>query len=386
MIMKILSVIGTRPEAIKMAPLLSSMMLDSEIKLTICSTGQHRHMLDQVLSLFKISPDIDLNIMLPGQDLFDVTSAVLLGLRRVLLDHSPDLVLVHGDTSTAMTAAMASFYMGVPVGHVEAGLRTNNLRAPFPEEFNRQVISRIAQLHFCPTMLSRKNLINEGVVDDLIHITGNTGIDSLMWVLNAIKNDPNRHKLLSSQLNSLLKFNISDKKIVLITGHRRENFGDGFASICSALKTLALKFPEIYFIYPVHLNPNVRVVVHEVLGGIENIALIPPLEYELFVFLMSHAKIIITDSGGIQEEAPSLGIPVLVTRDVTERPEAIEAGVARLVGSNEVEIIKNVSNLLAQNLMDDGLKGLINPYGDGLASPRILKIIKEFPVNGLGVA
>ena len=339
---KIMLVFGTRPEAIKMAPLVKEFQKHPETFQTIvCVTGQHRQMLDQVLQLFEITPDYDLNIMKQGQDLYDVTARVLTGMRDVLKEAQPDVVLVHGDTTTSTAAALAAFYQQIPVGHVEAGLRTHNIYSPWPEEMNRQITGRIATYHFAPTPLSRQNLLTEAVADEKITVTGNTVIDALYWVVNKIKND----NTLNTELSEVLKQAgydttrlTSGKKLVLITGHRRENFGDGFINMCTAIKDLTQKYPEVDFVYPMHLNPNVRKPIHEVFGedlsNLGNMFFIEPLEYLSFVFLMEKATIVLTDSGGIQEEAPGLGKPVLVMRDTTERPEALSAGTVKLVGTD----------------------------------------------------
>ncbi len=358
-----------------MAPVVHALKAISAFQTTVCVTAQHRQMLDQVLNIFEIEPDIDLNLMLPGQDLFDVTSAVLVGMREVLKEHSPDVVLVHGDTTTAYATATAAFYAGIPVGHVEAGLRTHNLLSPFPEEFNRQIISKIATWHFAPTDSSRQNLLAENVPKEKIIVTGNTVIDALFWVLKRIDANPARRNQIVDLLNQRLSFTWNTARFVLITGHRRENFGDGFLSICEAIHQLALAHPNVHFVYPVHLNPNVQKPVYELLSGYANIHLIEPLEYEPFVFLLKHAYFLLTDSGGIQEEAPSLGKPVLVMREVTERPEAVKAGTVQLVGANAANIVEKVSTLLANE--DEYLKmsRAHNPYGDGTASEKIAKAL-----------
>lgn len=374
-------VFGTRPEAIKMAPLVKRFQKHPDkFNTIVCVTGQHRQMLDQVLKIFEIRPDYDLNIMKQGQDLYDVTARVLTGMRDVLKEARPDVVLVHGDTTTSTAAALASFYQQIPVGHVEAGLRTHNIYSPWPEEMNRQIIGRIAVYNFAPTSLSRQNLINEGVSNKKITITGNTVIDALYWVVDKIKNTPS----LGIELETTLKKSGYDvdrlcngKKLVLITGHRRENFGDGFISICKSIKTLAEKYPDVDFCYPMHLNPNVRKPIHEVFGSnIEefgNLFFIEPLEYLSFVYLMEKSNIVLTDSGGIQEEAPGLGKPVLVMRDTTERPEALDAGTVKLVGTNYDMIVNEVSTLLDDSARYDTMSKAINPYGDGKACERIIK-------------
>lgn len=377
-------VFGTRPEAIKMAPLVKEFQKNPEFFQTIvCVTGQHRQMLDQVLELFEITPDYDLDIMKAGQDLYDVTSRVLVGMRDVLKEAQPDVVLVHGDTTTSTAAALAAFYQQIPVGHVEAGLRTHNIYSPWPEEMNRQLTGRIATYHFAPTPLSRENLLREGVVEDKITVTGNTVIDALYWVVNKVKSDSN----LSTQLQDALKnagYDVarlqSGRRLVLITGHRRENFGDGFINMCTAIRDLTQKYPEVDFVYPMHLNPNVRRPIHEVFGedlnNLGNMFFIEPLEYLSFVYLMEKATIVLTDSGGIQEEAPGLGKPVLVMRDTTERPEALDAGTVKLVGTDYDKIMSEVSLLLDDASAYEKMSRAVNPYGDGLACGRILEILK----------
>ena len=377
---KIMLVFGTRPEAIKMAPLVKEFQKrPNEFQTIVCVTGQHREMLDQVLHIFEITPDYDLNIMKQGQDLYDVTARVLLGMRDVLKEARPDVVLVHGDTTTSTAAALAAFYQQIPVGHVEAGLRTHNIYSPWPEEMNRQLTGRLATYHFAPTPLSRQNLLSEGVQESHITVTGNTVIDALYMVVDKIKRD----KALDAELEKLLKQSGYDvnrlsagKKLVLITGHRRENFGDGFISMCRAIKTLTEKYPEVDFVYPMHLNPNVRKPIHEVFGedlsGLGNMFFIEPLEYLSFVYLMEKSTIVLTDSGGIQEEAPGLGKPVLVMRDTTERPEALEAGTVKLVGTDYDKIIKEVSALIEDREYYDRMSKAVNPYGDGKACARIV--------------
>lgn len=378
---KVMLVFGTRPEAIKMAPLVKKFQeYPNDFETIVCVTGQHREMLDQVLNIFDIKPDYDLNIMKQGQDLYDVTARVLTGMRDVLKESQPDVVLVHGDTTTSTAAALASFYQQIPVGHVEAGLRTHNIYSPWPEEMNRQITGRIATYHFAPTPLSKQNLLTEAVKETNIHVTGNTVIDALYWVVDKIKND----KALDSELNALLvnagydvnRLANNGKKLVLITGHRRENFGDGFINMCSAIKTLTEKYPEVDFVYPMHLNPNVRKPIHEVFGedlsDLSNMFFIEPLEYLSFVYLMEKSTIVLTDSGGIQEEAPGLGKPVLVMRDTTERPEALEAGTVKLVGTNYDKIVNEVSALLDDENYYNEMSKAVNPYGDGLACERIL--------------
>lgn len=381
---KIMLVFGTRPEAIKMAPLVKKFQeYPEQFETIVCVTGQHREMLDQVLTIFEIKPDYDLNIMKQGQDLYDVTARVLTGMRDVLKEAQPDVVLVHGDTTTSTAAALASFYQQIPVGHVEAGLRTHNIYSPWPEEMNRQITGRIATYHFAPTPLSKQNLLAEAVKESDISVTGNTVIDALYMVVDKIKND----NALDSELNALLVkagYDVNrlagGKKLVLITGHRRENFGDGFINMCSAIKTLTEKYPEVDFVYPMHLNPNVRKPIHEVFGedlsGLSNMFFIEPLEYLSFVYLMEKSTIVLTDSGGIQEEAPGLGKPVLVMRDTTERPEALEAGTVKLVGTNYDKIVNEVSALLDNEDYYNEMSRAVNPYGDGLACERIVNALK----------
>lgn len=383
---KIMLVFGTRPEAIKMAPLVKEFQKHPETFQTIvCVTGQHREMLDQVLHLFDIKPDYDLNIMKQGQDLYDVTSRVLLGIRDVLKEANPDLVLVHGDTTTSTASALAAFYQQIPVGHVEAGLRTHDIYSPWPEEMNRLITGRIATYHFSPTALSKQNLLDEGISEESIIVTGNTVIDALYMVVDKIKSD----KQLGKELETLLRESGYDvnrlngtRKLVLITGHRRENFGEGFISMCRAIKALTEKYPNADFVYPMHLNPNVRKPIHEVFGedlsDLDNMFFIEPLEYLSFVYLMEKSTIVLTDSGGIQEEAPGLGKPVLVMRDTTERPEALEAGTVKLVGTDYDKIVNEVSALLDDREYYDKMSKAVNPYGDGLACGRIVKLMKEF--------
>jgi len=366
-------VFGTRPEAIKMAPLYHALRKRSDIFETqVCVTAQHRQMLDQVLRVFDIKADIDLDLMKAGQDLFDVTSSVLLGMRKVLRSERPDILLVHGDTTTTLASAIAGFYAGISIGHIEAGLRTHDIHEPFPEEFNRQVSSKVAKWHFAPTVLSRQNLLNEGVPETQIFVTGNTVIDALYWALDRIESDVFRQSSISKFLGERLPFSWRQDRFVLITGHRRENFGDGFMQICEALKELALHYPEIHFVYPVHLNPNVREPVSSMLIGLANVHLIEPLDYEPFIYLLKHCYLVLTDSGGIQEEAPSLGKPVLVMREVTERPEAIDAGTVQLVGANRERIVANVSELIENGDSYKKMSHAHNPYGDGKACGRII--------------
>lgn len=380
---KIMLVFGTRPEAIKMAPLVKEFQKHPDkFQTIVCVTGQHRQMLDQVLGLFEIKPDYDLNIMKQGQDLYDVTARVLTGMRDVLKESQPDVVLVHGDTTTSTAAALAAFYQQIPVGHVEAGLRTHNIYSPWPEEMNRQITGRIAEYDFAPTPLSRANLFAEGVDEKKITVTGNTVIDALYWVVDKIKNTPSLNEELADELQKA-GYDTSrlsgGKKLVLITGHRRENFGDGFISMCQAIKTLTEKYPTVDFVYPMHLNPNVRKPIHEVFGEnlevLGNVFFIEPLEYLSFVFLMEKSNIVLTDSGGIQEEAPGLGKPVLVMRDTTERPEALEAGTVKLVGTDYDMIVSEVSALLDDPAHYDAMSKAVNPYGDGKACKRIVENI-----------
>lgn len=373
---KILLIFGTRPEAIKMAPLVKEFEKHSNIISKVCVTAQHREMLDQVLEMFDIKSDYDLNIMKPGQDLFDVTSNVLLGLKDVLNDFSPDVVLVHGDTTTTSSASLASFYNKIKVGHVEAGLRTGDMYSPWPEEANRQITGVLANYHFAPTTTSANNLLKENKNPKDIVVTGNTVIDALFLALDKIeKNDELKSKIIES-INSQYELK-DDKKIILVTGHRRENFGEGFINICEALKTIALNNPDIDIVYPVHLNPNVQKPVHEILSDTSNVYLINPLQYEEFIFLMNKSYFIITDSGGVQEEAPSLGKPVLVMRDTTERPEALEAGTVKLVGTSKETIIKEAQKLLDDENEYNTMSKAHNPYGDGKACERIVNFIKE---------
>ena len=380
----VMLVFGTRPEAIKMAPLVKEFQKHPDtFKTVVCVTGQHRQMLDQVLQLFEITPDYDLNIMKQGQDLYDVTARVLVGMRDILKEVQPSVVLVHGDTTTSTAAALAAFYQQIPVGHVEAGLRTHNIYSPWPEEMNRQITGRIATYNFAPTPLSKANLQREAVTEDSITVTGNTVIDALYWVVNKIKED----KALNEDLQQLLLqagYDVNrladGKKLVLITGHRRENFGDGFINMCTAIRDLTRKYPDVDFVYPMHLNPNVRKPIHEVFGedlsNLGNMFFIEPLEYLSFVYLMEKSTIVLTDSGGIQEEAPGLGKPVLVMRDTTERPEALEAGTVKLVGTNYNKIVDEVSQLLDNQEHYDAMSRAVNPYGDGLACGRIVEKLK----------
>jgi UDP-N-acetylglucosamine 2-epimerase (non-hydrolysing) len=380
---KIMLVFGTRPEAIKMAPLVKKFQEQPEqFKTIVCVTGQHREMLDQVLDLFEITPDYDLNIMKQGQDLYDVTARVLTGMRDVLKEAKPDVVLVHGDTTTSTASALAAFYQQIPVGHVEAGLRTHNIYSPWPEEMNRLITGRISTYHFSPTPLSKQNLLEENVKEETITVTGNTVIDALYMVVDKIKNDTK----LNAELSALLLesgYDVGrlkeDKKLVLITGHRRENFGDGFIHMCTAIKDLTEKYPDVDFVYPMHLNPNVRKAIHEVFGedlsNLGNMFFIEPLEYLSFVYLMEKSTIVLTDSGGIQEEAPGLGKPVLVMRDTTERPEALDAGTVKLVGTSYEKIMNEVSILLDDQSYYEKMSKAVNPYGDGKACGRIISFL-----------
>lgn len=385
---KVMLVFGTRPEAIKMAPLVKKFQEDSEFQTIICVTAQHREMLDQVLNIFDIKPDYDLNIMKQGQDLYDITSRVLLGLRDIFKEANPDFVFVHGDTTTSTAAALAAFYQQIPVVHVEAGLRTNNIYSPWPEEMNRRMTGRIATYHLAPTELSRQNLLKENVDNHNIITTGNTVIDALFMVVDKIKND----EILAETIKNNIKENGYDiecqKKIVLITGHRRENFGEGFKNICCAIRDLSIKYPDVDFVYPMHLNPNVRKPISDIFGidvknkkhdnhFSPNTFFIEPLDYLNFIFLMEKANIVLTDSGGIQEEAPSLGKPVLVMRNNTERPEALDAGTVKLVGTDYDKIVSEVSELLDNECYYNEMSLAVNPYGDGLACERIIDFMKK---------
>ena len=380
----IMLVFGTRPEAIKMCPLVKEFQkYPNDFRTIVCVTGQHREMLDQVLQIFDVTPDYDLNIMKQGQDLYDVTSRVLLGMRDVLKQEQPDVVFVHGDTTTSTAAAIAAFYQQIPVAHVEAGLRTHNIYSPWPEEMNRQITSRIAAYNYAPTPLSRQNLLQENVSNDTIIVTGNSVIDALYMVVDKIKNDQQLGKQLAQNI-CIAGYDVnrlnSEKKMVLITGHRRENFGDGFINMCTAIKDLTKKYPDVDFIYPMHLNPNVRKPIHEVFGedlnDLGNMFFIEPLEYLNFVYLMEKCTIVLTDSGGIQEEAPGLGKPVLVMRDTTERPEAVDAGTVKLVGTNYQKIVDNVSQLLDNLEYYNTMSKAVNPYGDGKACERIVNQLR----------
>ena len=380
----VMLVFGTRPEAIKMCPLVKEFQkYPNDFRTIVCVTGQHREMLDQVLQIFEVTPDYDLNIMKQGQDLYDVTSRVLLGLRDVLKQEQPDIVFVHGDTTTSTAAAIAAFYQQIPVAHVEAGLRTHNIYSPWPEEMNRQITSRIAAYNYAPTPLSRQNLLQENVANETITVTGNTVIDALYMVVNKIKQDQQLGEQLAQNILTA-GYDVNrlshDKKMVLITGHRRENFGDGFIKMCTAIKDLTQKYPDVDFIYPMHLNPNVRKPIHEVFGeelnDLGNMFFIEPLEYLNFVYLMEKCTIVLTDSGGIQEEAPGLGKPVLVMRDTTERPEAVDAGTVKLVGTNYQKIVDNVSQLLDDLEYYNTMSKAVNPYGDGKACERIVNQLR----------
>ena len=374
---KILIVFGTRPEAIKMAPLVKEFTKNTQdFKMKVCVTAQHREMLDQVLELFNIQPDYDLNVMKAGQDLYDITSKVLLGMREVLSEFRPDIVLVHGDTTTTIATALAAFYQRIAVGHIEAGLRTGNIYSPWPEEANRLLTTQISKYHFAPTQKNKENLLREHILEDKIIITGNTVIDTLLLVVDRLRSD----KKLEEEVVTFIRskgYKVSDRKMVLVTGHRRENFGEGFLNICSALKELAKQYEDVDFVYPVHLNPNVQKPVNEILHDINNVYLIEPLDYMPFVYLLNHSYMVLTDSGGIQEEAPSLGKPVLVMRDTTERPEAVEAGTVLLVGTDKETIKMNVSRLLDNETYYKKMSYAHNPYGDGNASAKIVKFLKE---------
>jgi len=373
---KVMLVFGTRPEAIKMARLVHRLKSQpNAFDVTVCVTAQHREMLDQVLRMFGIRPEIDLDLMRPGQELSDITANVLQRMKMVLADKKPDLLLVHGDTTTTLAAAMAGFYADVQVGHVEAGLRTYDMQAPFPEEFNRQVTSKIAKWHFAPTEQSRRNLILEGVHDRSIVVTGNTVIDALHWTLARIQNDSSRADRLDALISQFLSFDWKQDRFVLITGHRRENFGVGIRQICEALTELANQFGDLQFVYPLHMNPNIREPVGNLLKDVPNIHLIEPLDYEPFIYLLKHSHIVLTDSGGIQEEAPSLGKPVLVMRDVTERPEAVALGTVGLVGTNRRKIVNGVSKLIKDEAKYKKMSRSQNPYGDGNACDRIAQTL-----------
>jgi len=375
---KVLLVFGTRPEAIKMAPLVKAFQADNHFETRVCVTAQHREMLDQVLNMFEIKPEYDLNLMKPGQDLYDITSNVLLGMKDVLSDFNPDVVLVHGDTTTTSATSLAAFYQKIKVGHVEAGLRTHDIYSPWPEEANRQITGVLASYHFAPTTTSRDNLLRENKDVRNILVTGNTVIDALFLALDKIENNQELKNEIIKNINTQYKLD-DTKKLILVTGHRRENFGQGFINICEALKTLALNNKDIDIVYPVHLNPNIQKPVKEILSDVGNIHLIEPLQYETFLYLMSQSYFIITDSGGVQEEAPSLGKPVLVMRDTTERPEALEAGTVKLVGTDTQKIIKEAQTLLDDKIEYEKMSKAHNPYGDGKACTRIV----EFIVKGI---
>ena len=376
MTVKTLCVFGTRPEAIKMAPLALSLKADSRFEAKVCVTGQHRQMLDQVLELFELNPDFDLNIMKPGQDLTDVTSAILQGMKQVFSDFKPDVVLVHGDTATTFATTVAAYYHQIPVAHVEAGLRTGNIYSPWPEEGNRKLTGALATVHFAPTETSRQNLLREGITSG-IEVTGNTVIDALLQVVAKLDKDAE----LQQRFQEQFAFLRSDSRLVLVTGHRRESFGGGFERICQALADTAKAFPDVEVVYPVHLNPNVREPVNRLLAGIDNVHLIEPLDYLPFVYLMNRSYLILTDSGGIQEEAPSLGKPVLVMRDTTERPEAVEAGTVKLVGTEIAALTSNLKKLLTDAEAYSEMSFAHNPYGDGLACTRILEILSQLKKN-----
>lgn len=377
-VIKVFLAFGTRPEAIKMAPLVKVLQADDNFSVVVAVTAQHREMLDQVLNLFEIVPDYDLNLMKAGQDLYDITSGVLLGLRDILAEAKPDVVLVHGDTATTFAATLAAFYARIPVGHVEAGLRTHDLYSPWPEEANRQLTGRLAKWHFAPTERNRQDLLAEQVKDESIVVTGNTVIDALHWVIDKIANDAALQSSIKEQLaRAGLTADLSSQKLVLITGHRRENFGQGFENICQALRELATRHPDVNFVYPVHLNPNVQKPVKTLLTGLDNVHLIAPLGYEPFVHLMQQSYLVLTDSGGVQEEAPGLGKPVLVMRDTTERPEAVDAGTVKLVGTSVERIVSEVSNLLSNNTTYTEMSRAHNPYGDGKACLRIAEYLCE---------
>jgi len=363
---KLFFIFGTRPEAIKMAPLIKEFQKHDEFDVKVCVTAQHRQMLDQVLALFDIKPDFDLNLMKPNQDLYDITSNVLLGLRDIYKSYLPDMVFVHGDTTTTFGASLASFYQKIPVAHIEAGLRTYDIYSPFPEEINRQLTSKIASFHFAPTKVAKDNLLKEGIDESKIIVTGNTVIDALLEVVKKLEN----------KKIDIDGYAVGSRKFILVTGHRRENFGEGFLNICQALKDVALANPDIDIVYPVHLNPNVQKPVYEILDSVQNIYLIKPLDYEPFVYLMSKSFFIVTDSGGVQEEAPSLGKPVLVMRDTTERPEAVRAGTVKLVGTNKELIVSEMTNLLNDNEIYKTMSEAHNPYGDGKACMKIVDVIR----------
>ncbi|MHA7601870.1 non-hydrolyzing UDP-N-acetylglucosamine 2-epimerase [Alicycliphilus sp. T452] len=379
--MKVMVVFGTRPEAIKMAPLVKALQQAAPaIRTVVCVTAQHREMLDQVLRLFDIQPEYDLNVMRPGQDLFDVTANILTGLKPVLTAERPDLVLVHGDTSTTLAAGLAAYYVRASVGHVEAGLRTGNKWAPFPEEMNRRITGVVADIHFAPTAAAKANLVRECVPEENIHVTGNTVIDALLAVVGKLRADAALRRRLDVEF-SFLK---PDRRLILVTGHRRENFGEGFQNICHALADIASAHPDVDVLYPVHLNPNVRQPVRDILAArqLDNVHLIDPVDYLPFVYLMDRSYLIITDSGGVQEEAPSLGKPVLVMRDTTERPEAVQAGTVRLVGTDRQKLASEAARLLADTVAYAAMAQAHNPYGDGLAVQRIVKTLLDTKKEG----
>jgi UDP-N-acetylglucosamine 2-epimerase (non-hydrolysing) len=371
---KILFVFGTRPEAIKMCPLLLKLRQSKQFEVKLCVTAQHRQMLDQVLDIFNIIPDFDLNIMKASQDLYDITSNILLGMKEVFSVFKPDLVLVHGDTSTTFTASLAAFYQKIAVGHVEAGLRTGNIYSPWPEEINRQLVGRISKYHFAPTEIARQNLLAENILDSNIIVTGNTVIDALLMVISRIDNDPGLQEQIICNIKNM-GYEINHRKIILVTGHRRENFGVGFENICNALKRIAAENHDVDIIYPVHLNPNVRQPVSHILSDLKNVFIVEPLEYLSFVYLMNHSYLVLTDSGGIQEEAPSLGKPVLVMRNTSERPEAITAGTVKLVGTDTQKIMDETQNLLDHPSEYEQMARALNPYGDGKACDRIIEFL-----------
>ena len=373
---KVMFAFGTRPEAIKMAPLIKTFQADKDFVTKVCVTAQHRQMLDQVLNIFDINPDYDLNIMKPGQDLFDVTVNVLSGMKRVLSDFNPDIVLIHGDTTTTSACSLAAFYNKIKIGHIEAGLRTGNIYSPWPEEANRKITGVLADYHFAPTTSSENNLLKENINKKNILVTGNTVIDALYLMIEKIENDPRLKSRILELISSQYKL-FDDKKIILVTGHRRENFGHGFRNICNALKTIADNNPDFDIVYPVHFNPNVQKPVREILSNAKNIHLIEPLSYECFIYMMSKSFFIITDSGGIQEEAPSLGKPVLVMRDSSERPEAIKAGTVKLVGTDYAKIIEESQKLIDDENEYNKMSKAYNPYGDGKASLKVLNFIKN---------
>ena len=374
---KIMVVFGTRPEAIKMAPLIHLLKKDKRFNLSVCVTAQHREMLDQVMKTFNIKPNIDLNIMTPNQDLSDITSSILLKLRPIFKKLSPDIILIHGDTSTTLATALACFYNQIKVGHVEAGLRTHDLKSPYPEEFNRQIVTKISNLHFAPTKLNQLNLIKEGSEKSSIYVTGNTVIDSLDWILEKINKNKNLHKYLINKINNLLNFDWQSRKYILITCHRRENFGKGIQNVCYAIDKLAEKYDDINFVFPVHLNPKILKNVNKKLIKKKNIHLIKPQRYEIFVYLLKFSYLVLTDSGGLQEEAPHLGKPVLVMRESTERPEGIKSGTVKLVNTNKFKIISETSKLINDKKYYKKMANLINPYGDGKASVRIIKLLTK---------